>query len=189
MSPTRHDRDGVVDVALDLLDRVGLPDLSMRRLATELGVQPSALYWHFESKQELLAAVADRILARIDLAPPATGTDPALHAARAVRDALLAYRDGAEVAMSTHALGLGAGRARTSLVVALGGGPDADRGADALLQFVLGHTLLVQQRLHAHSYGAAAGDGDPTGEVEAGVDFAVQTFVRGLSRSDHTSAA
>lgn len=181
MSPTRHDRDGVVDVALDLLDRVGLPDLSMRRLATELGVQPSALYWHFDSKQELLAAVADRILLRLDTPAVTDEVDPALAAARAIRDALLTYRDGAEVVMSTHALGLGSGRERALLVTALGGDADARVGADVVLQFILGHTLLVQQRLHGHSYGAAAEqDGDPTGSIEASFDSGIRTFLAGL---------
>ena len=47
-----------------MLDRYGLADLTMRRLATELGVQPSALYHHFPNKQALLAAVADEVLRR-----------------------------------------------------------------------------------------------------------------------------
>lgn len=185
MSPTRHDRDGVVDVALDLLDRVGLPDLSMRRLATELGVQPSALYWHFENKQQLLAAVADRILLRVDIAPAGSSDDPARAAATAVRDALLAYRDGAEVVMSTHALGLGSGHARGRLIDALGGDTDAETGADLLLQFILGHTLLVQQRLHAPSHGAAPEMGeDPTGRLEAGFDTGIRIFLAGFRSSD-----
>ena len=60
----RHRRDDVVARALRVLDDHGLADLTMRRLGTELGVQPSALYHHFPSKQVLLAAVADEILAR-----------------------------------------------------------------------------------------------------------------------------
>ena len=36
----------------------------MRRLGSELGLQPGALYHHFPSKQALLAAVADKVLAR-----------------------------------------------------------------------------------------------------------------------------
>jgi len=47
-----------------LLDELGLPDLTMRRLASTLEVQPSALYWHFPNKQALLASVADQIIAR-----------------------------------------------------------------------------------------------------------------------------
>ena len=52
-------RDQVVDTAVEILRRYGLADLSMRRLARELGVAPGALYWHVTSKQELLVEVAD----------------------------------------------------------------------------------------------------------------------------------
>ena len=68
----RNTRDGIIDTALRLLEETGLPDLSMRRLASALGVQPSALYWHFENKQSLLAAVAARIVGAAEPAP-ATG--------------------------------------------------------------------------------------------------------------------
>ena len=37
----------------------------MRRLATELGVAPGALYYHIKSKQELLASLASRMLSDI----------------------------------------------------------------------------------------------------------------------------
>ncbi|MGN8025708.1 TetR family transcriptional regulator [Microbacterium sp. 22242] len=163
----RHDRAHIIGVALELLDRYGLPDLTMRRLATELDVQASALYWHFDSKQDLLAAVSDRILARIpDLSP---GTElPG--AARAVRDALLAHRDGAEVVMSSAALRPGPSRAQDALRLALPAGlADADLAAAAVLQFILGHTSLVQQRMHGESHGAAS----TTGSLGAADDSAV----------------
>lgn len=149
--PGRHSRDGIVEVALRLLDEYGIADLSMRRLATELDVQPSALYWHFENKQSLLAAVADRI---VD-AETVAGGDLATVAAR-VRDALLATRDGAEVVMSTYALGLGAGSASEALRAACG--IDEPERADAVLHFILGNTAILQQQLHAQRFGVLAAD-------------------------------
>ena len=65
-STRRLRRSDVVDTALQILARVGLPDLTMRALGTELGVQQSALYHHVENKQALLGAVADEILAKHD---------------------------------------------------------------------------------------------------------------------------
>lgn len=183
--PVRHDRESITTKALRLLDEVGLPDLSMRRLATELGVQPSALYWHFASKQELLAAVADRILAHLDVEPTPSESDAVLRIARRIRDALLAYRDGAEVVMSSYALGHGADRAHSALVDALQHDTSTDDAVDrasVLLQFILGHALLVQQRLHAESHGAAAlsSDQDPSAALEATFDLGVRTFLTGL---------
>ena len=184
--PSRHDRESITATALRLLDEVGLPDLSMRRLATELGVQPSALYWHFPNKQQLLAAVADRILFRISADSPAmpAGADAVMTVARSIRDALLTYRDGAEVVMSTYALGFGADRAHTALVEALARErtADADMRASVLVQFILGHALVVQQRLHAESHGAAAPSTgvDPSAQLEATFDLGVHTLVTAL---------
>jgi AcrR family transcriptional regulator len=63
---TRLSKAAVVDRALALSDAEGLDALTIRRLATELGVTPMALYWHFRSKEELLAGLADRVWAEID---------------------------------------------------------------------------------------------------------------------------
>jgi AcrR family transcriptional regulator len=57
----------VVDRALALADKSGLDALTIRKLATELGVTPMALYWHFRGKDELLAGLADRLWSEIDL--------------------------------------------------------------------------------------------------------------------------
>lgn len=183
----RHDREHIVGVALELLDRYGLPDLTMRRLATELAVQPSALYWHFESKQDLLAAVSDRILARVPDPLPGGRLSAVAYA---IRDALLAYRDGAEVVMSSAALRPGPSRAEDALRAALPEDlPDAAIAAAALLQFILGHTTLVQQRMHGESHGAASttdafdGAGQDDAVFEAGI--AVFTRGAGLTPSPH----
>ncbi|MFE6733455.1 TetR family transcriptional regulator [Microbacterium sp. NPDC057650] len=181
MAPGRHDRDSVTTLALDLLDRVGLPDLSMRRLASELEVQPSALYWHFASKQELLAAVADRILSRIPRPEP--GTDVAAIAV-GIRDALLAYRDGAEVVMSTYALRLGARRAQDALQTVIGD----SASADALFEFILGHATLVQQRMHAQSIGATTDAAyDPTAELDAVFRAGIRAFATLSAATDQRS--
>lgn len=200
--------------ALRILDDHGLPDLTMRRLAAALDVQPSALYWHFPNKQTLLAELADRIVAGVSSSAPglpsAPGAAPGLRSgaaetpdgewmaavraeAAALRDALLAYRDGAEVVSSTLALGLGSGAAvdRLSRAVARGDFDDATsrRAANALLHFVLGHVSHEQQRLQYDSLGVLA---DPADPVEAGAgraedpaaDFAfgVDLFAGGLER-------
>lgn len=158
---TRHDRESVVDAALRILDDWGLPELTMRRLAAALDVQPSALYHHFANKQTLLAAVADRIQQAARPAPDAAvgWYEATLREAVALRDALLAYRDGAEVVLSTRALGLGADTAHARLTAALARGHDAETAglvATALLHLILGDASLAQQRLQADSLGAVA---------------------------------
>jgi AcrR family transcriptional regulator len=64
---TRLTKSAVVDQALQLADTVGLEALTIRKLATELGVTPMALYWHFRSKEELLTGLVERVWAEIDL--------------------------------------------------------------------------------------------------------------------------
>jgi TetR/AcrR family transcriptional regulator, tetracycline repressor protein len=63
---TRLSKAAVVDRALALSDAEGLDALTIRRLATDLGVTPMALYWHFRSKEELLGGLVERVWAEID---------------------------------------------------------------------------------------------------------------------------
>jgi TetR/AcrR family tetracycline transcriptional repressor len=60
-------RDLVADRALEIADAEGLEAVTIRRLATELGVTPMALYWHFRTKEDLLAGLADRVLDAIEV--------------------------------------------------------------------------------------------------------------------------
>ena len=57
----------MVDRALALADKSGLDALTIRKLATELGVTPMALYWHFRGKDELLDGLAERLWGEMDL--------------------------------------------------------------------------------------------------------------------------
>ncbi len=194
----RHTREDVTRAALSILDELGLPDLTMRRLASVLNVQPSALYWHFANKQSLLAAVSDSILAQLR---PATSTGDwraDLHAeARALRDALLAYRDGAEVVSSTLALGLGGDQAEDRLSAAISRGGFDQRisaaAARAVLHFILGHVSREQQHLQASSLGAARDSAGPLDDEDSsgGFEFGITLLAGGLAayRPDAQSQA
>jgi len=63
--------DEIIDAALEILDEKGLDAVSMRSVSSRLGVSPVPLYNRIGNKDDLLDAVAKRLLA--DLAPP---TDP-----------------------------------------------------------------------------------------------------------------
>jgi AcrR family transcriptional regulator len=63
----------VCRTALEIVDEFGLGELTMRRLADELGTGPASLYRHVSSREELLVEVADLVLGELE-AP-----DPALH--------------------------------------------------------------------------------------------------------------
>lgn len=92
--------------ALELLNEVGLEELTLRRLGTALKVRAGAMYWHFKSKEELLNEMATLLLA--DAAP---GLLPARKQSdwrawvaafgEGLREALLRYRDGARMVTGT----------------------------------------------------------------------------------------
>lgn len=175
----RYRRTDIVERAVGILDLYGLPDLSMRRIASELGLQPSALYHHFGNKQELLAAVADELLARgtrpADVDAPWDEQVAAL--SRELRDAMLAYRDGAELVATVHAFGLGERSPSAGLVDAIrGAGFDeafAVAAAMTVLHFTFGHVSDEQTQMQANSVGAI--DTDPL------APSGVESFDLGLS--------
>lgn len=86
-------RDRIVEVATAIVDADGLDALSTRRLARELGVQAPSLYNHFATKEQIVDAIGDGIVAGVDLSM--LGRDPwpeALKAwARAYRAAFRAH--------------------------------------------------------------------------------------------------
>jgi AcrR family transcriptional regulator len=66
------DLDRVVAAAIELADAEGLPAVSMRRVAGELGVAPMTLYGHVSGKGGLAELMADAVLA--DLYPDGAPT-------------------------------------------------------------------------------------------------------------------
>src|SRR5690349_14611849 len=62
--PARLDASRIVDAALTIAARDGAPAVTMRRLGAELRVDPTAFYRHFRTKDDLLAAMAERLFAR-----------------------------------------------------------------------------------------------------------------------------
>jgi AcrR family transcriptional regulator len=62
-------RERIADTALELVDREGVEALTMRRLASELGVGTMTLYGYFRDKDELLDHAIDRAARRYNLSP------------------------------------------------------------------------------------------------------------------------
>jgi TetR/AcrR family tetracycline transcriptional repressor len=160
----RHGRDDVSEMALRLLDEYGLPDLTMRHIATALEVQASALYWHFPNKQTLLAAVSARILRPMEdvRVEEMTVSEAVRQLGARLRECLLAYRDAAELVSSSLALGLVDSPIRPQLmaVTRRDGVPDSLSrvAAEAVMHFVVGYTFHEQQRLSADAFGLLAED-------------------------------
>ena len=173
-----HHRADVVAHAVELLDTHGLGALTMRRLGTELGVQPSAIYHHFENKQTLLAAVADEILERVPATRTATDwADRVREVCAGLRGAMLACTDGADVVATVWAFGLGAQRPADELEEAL-----VDAGAPAelvavasrtLLHYVFGHAFEEQTARQAISAGAVDRSLASLPDFDLGLDLVI----------------
>ncbi len=180
-------REIIVDAALSLLSEYGLADTTMRRVAGQLEVAPGALYWHVSNKQELIAALAHRIL------EPLAGTDAAALALN-LRDCVLAYRDGAEVVLA--GLSQPGDDAWAGLIERFSATLNnycADpavpaAGAQALVHLVLGSAAMEQSRRQLDQAaggarpepGAAPADKAATTADAAAVRHGVDIILRGL---------
>jgi AcrR family transcriptional regulator len=56
-----------VKTALELLDEEGVERLTMRRLAERLGTGSTTLYWHVDTKNDVLDLVLDQLFAEVEL--------------------------------------------------------------------------------------------------------------------------
>jgi AcrR family transcriptional regulator len=100
------DQAQVVRAALELLDEVGMDELTMRRLAERLDVKAPSLYRHVRDKDELLVLLADQISAEIPLVrPKGTWQEQLIEIAWNARRGMLAHRDGARLLANTPPFG------------------------------------------------------------------------------------
>ncbi|WNV89958.1 TetR/AcrR family transcriptional regulator C-terminal domain-containing protein [Umezawaea sp. Da 62-37] len=145
-------RDEVLQAALDLLDEVGLDDLTTRKLADRLGVQVGALYRHFTSKRALLDAMVDAIATGgpTRSLPEGDWADRLTAMAIGMRSAMLTRRDGARLVatMSTPGPEAAAQFAGTIGVLVHGGAPPeiAALATDTVFAYVNGFTIEEQAR-------------------------------------------
>jgi TetR/AcrR family tetracycline transcriptional repressor len=96
-------RERIVGTALAIVDREGLPALSMRRLGQELGVDPMAAYYYLPNKAALLDAIVEAVMAEIDLGaddPAASPEGRIVYAASAYRDVMLAHANALPILLS-----------------------------------------------------------------------------------------
>jgi AcrR family transcriptional regulator len=152
-------RDEIVEAALRIVDRAGLDATSMRAVAEELGVAPSALYWHVRNKDELLQLVLDRVIGEVQL-PPLDSSEWEVqlkNLAREMRRVLTRHGDIARVTLGAIPVGANALRVIEWLHALLRGAGLPDRVV-ALVGDLAG--LYVG----AYAYEESLGLASPTGE-------------------------
>ncbi|GEL21802.1 hypothetical protein PSU4_07560 [Pseudonocardia sulfidoxydans NBRC 16205] len=96
--PPVTSRAQILDAARLLIDRDGWEKLTVRRLATELGIGTTTLYHHVRDKGDLLLLLLNEYVAAIPQQPlPTEPRDRVVAAALAIHDALAAWPWAAEV--------------------------------------------------------------------------------------------
>lgn len=101
------DQQRIILAALDLLDELGLSELSLRKLATKLDLKAPALYWHFRNKEALIDYMAEAILQsefkEFQPRPDEVAwQDWLVDICKRLRKAMKSRRDGARIVAGAH---------------------------------------------------------------------------------------
>ena len=137
------DRERIELAALELVEKEGLAEFSMRKLGAALGVQAMSLYHHFPSKAHLFDALLDRLIGE---------TTKVCAVARPWRERVrlfcIAYRDLARRHpefsryMILHRMNTRGGLAWLEAVVSMFGGPGVDVETAARAFRCVGYYLM-----------------------------------------------
>jgi AcrR family transcriptional regulator len=159
---TPLNRERVLRAAIALADEHGAAELTMRKLAKELGVEAMSLYNHVASKNDLLDGMVDVVFGEIE-APAAGGDWKAELRKRAVST---------REALNRHRWAVGQMEGRTTH------GPANLRLHDAVLGCLRAAGFSVEMTVHAYSvqdayiYGFALQETDMSSETPE--DFAAE---------------
>jgi AcrR family transcriptional regulator len=68
-------KERIIEAAIEILDAEGESALTFRALAARMATGSGAIYWHVTSKNDLLAAIADDVIARV-MTEVVSGAEP-----------------------------------------------------------------------------------------------------------------
>jgi AcrR family transcriptional regulator len=148
-------RERIVAAALELLNEKGMDALTVRALASRLGVGAPALYWHVHNKQELLDEMSTVVMRRVTEALSAIPSgadwrDDMAAYARVLRSEYLLHRDGARIFSGTRISDPDVVRAKEPWLARLTAAgftlTEADDALDVVTAFVVGFVIEEQER-------------------------------------------
>jgi AcrR family transcriptional regulator len=146
-----YDREQVLAVAVELFNEQGYDATSVADLAQRLGLTKSALYHHFDSKEQLLALALDEALSGLEGvldAPASIEPEPAERLAAVLRGAVLVLVDRLPY---------------VTLLLRVRGNSDVERAA------------LERRRAFDHQVTALVAEAQAAGSVRSDVDGPVVT--------------
>jgi TetR/AcrR family tetracycline transcriptional repressor len=186
-------RERIIAAARELVLADGVDALSMRKVAAEVGLAPTAIYWHVGSRDDLLHAVLDDLLTAL---PPITveGDSAKERIASVAQASRRQFLDGMATLQLANAVGRGnelSFRAQVAMAKELtAAGLSGDEGASVLrsLLFLVGGFVVIEQEYRARDPREMA-----TGELwstldEAGVDPALRAAMAGPTDTDELFA-
>lgn len=167
-------RQRVVEAAIELVETQGMEALTMRRLASAVGVEAMSLYTYFDTKHALELAMCDHMLGAVaDRFNAQDGEADAVAFAHAIRDGLLRHPNTARLfAMHMNLQESPVVQRLTMQSLAILARHDADAETvlyrfGTLLAFVIGHCLLEISQQNAGAPPTSIYD--PVRAFEAGV--------------------
>ncbi|MDM4761986.1 TetR/AcrR family transcriptional regulator [Galbitalea sp. SE-J8] len=134
-------REGIIEVALAILERDGLSKVTMRRIAAELDTGAASLYVYVRNTEDLHAQILDALLGGMAPVPTGGSWRERLHRLLAeYGTVLVAHPQIARLTMTTHPVGANYFRLVETILGLLGEGGVPDRsaawGVDLLLASV-----------------------------------------------------
>jgi AcrR family transcriptional regulator len=187
----------IVVAALDLIQREGADQLSMRQLAKELGVTPMAIYYYFGNKDALFERLADAVLARLPRpVPSGRKWQEELLASSVEGFRLLSQYPGLSAYIIKRPPGQQSealAQYGTSILVAAGFERNASALAITALQAFMFGMIAVQAQLELRAQEANPLEGLDPKNVKHLLEFGVDALLRGLEsklpRKRRTAAA
>lgn len=161
-------RRGIQEVALRLIDEDGLEALTMRKLGGALGVDPMALYRHFENKEALLDGVTELLWARVERESHDGGDwkDQLRSIARSLRELAHAHPNAYSLVMTRQVIpeaALSLSEAKLKALTAAGFEQDlAARAVRTLVSYGIGYGAVELSYLLSEDRGSA----EPASETE-----------------------
>jgi AcrR family transcriptional regulator len=186
-------RDEIVRAATDYASAGDLGELTIRQLATDLDVTPMALYRHVRDKDDILEAVADRLIGGLDLpSDELTGTDYLAAMVRSLRALLrdhpaligLYTREPLTTPAAKHRLVA----ARRALVAVGFDELEATRAYATIHTFTIGFCALEAGRGLLDASPTTPADDDPLGQAlsefvtDEQFELGLEVIVAGLTR-------
>lgn len=189
MDESPASRERIIAAARELVLADGVDALSMRKVAAEVGLAPTAIYWHIGSRDDLLHAVLDDLLAALP-AITVTGDSAKDRIASVARTSRREFLDGMATLQLANAVGRGnelSFRAQVAMARELtAAGLVGDGGASVLrsLLFLVGGFVVIEQEYQERDPGEMA-----TSELwstldDDGVDPALRAAMAGPTDTD-----